>query len=152
VKLEDRFALGFFSGILAVIPQLLFNFISVQLNFAKWYNFQISGSIYLHPGNTGTFPGMLLGALVWLIPAAMMGVLISYLIESTGEDFYWLKGIGVSLTIMFLIIYGFLFTLGGATIIPFDFATNFSMLIDNALYGLAAGYLVVYFRRKLRRQ
>lgn len=140
--IRDRIALGVVAGLLATIPSLIVNIISVNLGFARWYSHQIGGSIYLHPGLTDSPQGVILGLLVWIIPAMILGVITSYVIKVTGEDFWWLKGIAVTLTCMYLIIYGFLYSLGGARIVPFDFATNISIYIENVIYGLTLAYLI----------
>ncbi|NLP36060.1 MAG: hypothetical protein GX357_00195 [Firmicutes bacterium] len=140
--IRDRIALGVLAGIIATIPAILVNMLSVNLGFAKWYSHQIGGSIYLHPGLTDSLQGFLLGALTWLIPAMALGIITSYVIKATGEDFWWLKGIAVTLICMHLIVYGFLYSLGGATIVPFDFATNISIYVENIIYGLTLGYLI----------
>jgi hypothetical protein len=140
--IRDRIALGVVAGLLATIPSLIVNIISVNLGFARWYSHQIGGSIYLHPGLTDSPQGVILGLLVWIIPAMILGVITSYVIKVTGEDFWWLKGIAVTLTCMYLIIYGFLYSLGGARIVPFDFATNVSIYIENVIYGLTLAYLI----------
>lgn len=140
--IRDRIALGAFAGIIATIPSLIINFLSVQLAFAKWYSYQIGGSIYIHPGLTDSLQGFLLGTLVWLIPALALGIITSYVIQATGEDYWWLKGIAITMIFMYLVVYGFLYTLGGATIVPFDFATNMSVYIENIIYGLSLGYLI----------
>jgi len=142
VMIRDRIALGVVAGLLATIPSLIVNIISVNLGFARWYSHQIGGSIYLHPGLTDSPQGVILGLLVWIIPAMILGVITSYVIKVTGEDFWWLKGIAVTLTCMYLIIYGFLYSLGGARIVPFDFATNVSIYIENVIYGLTLAYLI----------
>ena len=142
MNIKDRIALGTISGLLASIPSFVINFILVQIGFARWYSFQIGGSIYLHPENTNTLQGFIFGTLVWLIPASALGIIIAYVIRNTGEDFWWLKGIIITMVLMFLFTYGFLYTLGGATIVPFDFATNISVFIENVVFGLTASYLV----------
>ncbi|NLN53589.1 MAG: hypothetical protein GX150_04710 [Firmicutes bacterium] len=142
MMIRDRIALGVVAGLLATIPSLIVNIISVNLGFARWYSHQIGGSIYLHPGLTDSPQGVILGLLVWIIPAMILGVITSYVIKVTGEDFWWLKGIAVTLTCMYLIIYGFLYSLGGARIVPFDFATNISIYIENVIYGLTLAYLI----------
>lgn len=140
--IRDRIALGAFAGIIATIPSLIINVVSVQLGFSKWYSYQIGGSIYLNPGLTDSPQGFILGTLVWLIPAVTLGVITSYVLHTTGEDYWWVKGTAVTMIFMYLIIYGFLYTLGGATIVPFDFATNMSIYIENVIYGLSLGYLI----------
>ncbi len=142
MRIKDKIALGTFAGLIATVPALLTNYLSVQLGFSKWYSFQLSAGIYLHAGLTDSWQGLVLGALVWMIPSALLGVLVAYLISATGKDYWWLKGCGVTLTLMYLFIYGFLFTLGAAEIIPFDTSTNISVFIENTIFGLCAGYLV----------
>ena len=85
--IRDRIALGVVAGLLATIPSLIVNIISVNLGFARWYSHQIGGSIYLHPGLTDSPQGVILGLLVWIIPAMILGVITSYVIKVTGEDF-----------------------------------------------------------------
>ena len=46
--IRDRFTLGVLAGIVATVPALIVNTLSVALGFAKWYSHQIGGSIYLH--------------------------------------------------------------------------------------------------------
>ena len=48
----------------------------------------------------------------------------------------------VTLTCMYLIIYGFLYSLGGARIVPFDFATNVSIYIGSVICRLTLAYLI----------
>jgi hypothetical protein len=140
--IRDRIALGVLAGIIAAIPSSLVNFLSVQVGISRWYSSQIGGSIYLHPGLTDSLQGFLFGSLIWLIPAMALGILTSYVIQATGEDYWWIKGLAVTMIFMYLFVYGFLYTLGGATIVPFDFATNMSVFVENIIYGLTLGYLI----------
>ena len=143
--IKDKIKLGVVSGIAATIPQLIFNYISVQLGYSQYYNFQISASVYLYRNTTYTWAGMLFGAITWLATGAGLGVASAYLMDKTGPDYWWLKGILISNSIMFSFIYGFIYSSLAPTIVPWDLSTNFSMIIENVIYGIALGYLIVHW-------
>lgn len=143
MKISDRIALGTVAGILGTIPQLILNYISVQMGFAKTYAFQLSGGIYLFKRFTAETAGFIFGGIVWLIVAAGLGIITTYIIVFTGKDYWWLKGILVSNFIMYVAIYGIIFTLGGAKVVPFDIPTNASILIENVVFGITTAYLVI---------
>jgi hypothetical protein len=143
MRIRDEIALGCLTGITATIPQLIFDFISVQLGYSKHYAFQISASIYLTRELTIKPLGLLLGGLVWEAMAAFLGVLTVLLLRFTGKDYWWLKGLAISNILMYIIVFGFLYTLGIARIIPLDIPTNMTVFIGNVIYGLTVGYLIV---------
>ena len=128
-----------FSGIPAVIPQLLFAlflFSSILPIKLTRYRFDLSA-----PRIPGT-PGMCLSL---VNSAAMMGF-VSYLINLPVKTFTGLKESEFPDHVsLWLSLHP-----GGATIIPF-ICHQFSMLIDSN-YTVGRRLLVVYFRRKLRRQ
>lgn len=140
--IRDRIALGTLAGITGTIPSLVLNFISVQIGFAKFYSFQISSSIYLFPGLTDSLYGLIFGGMIWLGFGILLGILITYLLTYTGRDFWWLKGPLVSFIVMFVGIYGIMYTFGAAQIVPFDLATNLSQAVENLIFGLFTAYLV----------
>jgi hypothetical protein len=148
LKIRDRIALGTIAGLIGTIPGLALNYISVQLGLSKFYSFQLTGSIYLFPGLTDSLFGYILGGMVWLTFGVFLGIAIIYLIEITGEDYWWLKGVVVSFGIMFVGIYGVLYTFGAARIVPFDIATNMTEAISNIIFGLFTAYLIVKWRHK----
>jgi len=143
--IRDRFALGALAAQIATIPQLLLNVCAVQLGFTKYYSFQISGSIYLFKKLTLTPGGILLEILTWILMAAILGIITSYIIFWTGKDFWWLKGAIVSNAIMYTMVYGFIFAMGGPKIIPWDLGTNLSLFFDNLVFGILTGYLVAHW-------
>ena len=76
--IRDRIALGVVAGLLATIPSLIVNIMSVNLGFARWYSHQIGGSVIL-PRPYRFASGVILGLLVWIIPAMILGVITSML-------------------------------------------------------------------------
>ncbi len=139
--IKDRITLGTVIGVIAAIPQLIFNFILVRVNFTDFYDFQISGSIYLYKNLTYTFWGLVFGGFLWELMAATLGILTVYLILWTGKEYWWLKSILVSNAAMFLLVYGLFYTLAYPKIVPWDLNTNWSIFIGNLIFGLTAGFL-----------
>ncbi len=142
-KIKDLIALGTLTGIIGTIPPLILNFITTILGFSQYYSFQLSGSIYINEPDTYTFWGMVLGGVVWEFMAAGLGIATVLLIRKTGKDFWWLKGMIISNMIMFIFIYGFFFALGAPKVVPWDLKTNWSVLIENILFGLTMSYLII---------
>lgn len=149
MEIRDEIALGAAASLVATIPQVIFDFISYQLGFSKYYAFQISGSIYLTRGLAGKGEGLILGGLVWEFMAVLLGVFTVYILKFTGRDYWWLKGIAISNMVMFIIIYGLLHSLDSATIIPLDFQTNLTLFIDNIIFGLIMSYLISRWGEKV---
>lgn len=141
--IHDKVARGALAGVAATVPQLAVDAISVAIGFSRFYGLQISAGVYLLKHLTTTFWGILFGWLVWEFMAVALGVVVSFFIQWTGKSHYWLKGLLVSNTIMFIFIYGFFYALGGPKIIPWDLGTNWTVLISNLVFGLVSSYLVV---------
>lgn len=141
-KIRDRVALGTLAGTIATIPQLILDGILVRAGLSKYFGFQISAGVYLLRPLTERFWGMLLGGLVWEFMAAGLGIITVCLIQCTGKEYWWLKGLLVSNTIMYIFIYGFFYALRGPRIVPWDLGTNWAVLIENLLFGVTVGFLV----------
>lgn len=142
-KVNDTVAIGALAGIVGSIPAMIVDFISVQMGISKWYGVQIAGSIYLYEHLTGQFSGILLGLTVWFSMAIFLGILTVFIFKITGTDYWWLKGYIVSNFVMFIVIYGFLFNLGGAKIVPFDIGTNVTVFAENIVFGVTMGYSII---------
>lgn len=143
IKIKDSTALGAFAGMAATIPQLIFDTIARILDYSNYYAFQISASIYIFKNLTNALSGFILGGIVWETTAILLGVVTVFYMKYTGTDYWWLKGLFVSNTIMFTVIYGFIYNLGAAKIVPFDIKTNITILIGNTIFGIVMSYLIV---------
>lgn len=141
--IKDKIALGTLAGIVATIPQIPVNILSMKLNLAQHFSFQYAASIFIYKNLTYSFWGLLFGGLVWESMAAGLGIITVFLIDWTGEDFWWLKGLLVSNTLMFIFMYGFFFGLEAPKIVPWDLETNWTIFIENLVFGVTSGYLVV---------
>ena len=140
--IKDKVILGSVAGIVASIPQVILNAILLRLKLTEFYDFQIAGSVYLYKYLTYTPSGLLFGAIMWESIAVGLGIIAVYFISVTGRSGWWLKGIIVSNLIMFSLIYGFFFAMQAPTIVPWDLRTDWSMLFENAVFGVCLGYLI----------
>jgi len=144
MKIEDTVALGSVAAFAAATAQMVMDLISHYFIFqGKYMGYQISAGVYLHPQLTNDPLGVALGVIVWFFQAAMLGIILVYVLKITGRDFWWLKGLIVSNGIMFVWIYGFLLTLGARRIVPFDMRTNWTVLTSNIVFGLLTSYLII---------
>lgn len=146
MKIKDTVTLGTIAGIIGTIPQLLFHLIFTQVGFIKYFAFQLTGSVYMVKELTYTPLGLFIGGFVWLLLGGIIGVITAYLLILTGKDNWWLKGLLVNEGVMFLGVYGIIYTLGGAKIVPFDIKTNLIVLLGSLIYGVTMPYLIIRWR------
>lgn len=149
MKIEDTFALGAISALVASIPQVIFDWISHYYLFrGKYQAYQISSGVYLHPQLTNDPMGIALGVIVWITQAMVLGIIMTYVLKKSGKDFWWLKGLLISNGIMHIWIYGFLLTLGAGRIVPFDMRTNWTIMVDNTIFGLLTPYFIIRWSKE----
>lgn len=141
IKIKDRVALGAAAGIIGSIPQSLLNLLSKMLGISKTYSFTLAGGIFLGKERTGEIGSFILGTVLWIFTAAFIGYLIVSLMKKTGRGFWWFKGPLVTILVMNLFIYGFMFSIAATKVIPKDVPTNLSILVENLVFGVVAGYL-----------
>lgn len=140
--IKDRVALGALAGVVSSIPPAILNLISKAIGFSKTYSFTLAGGIFLKGKVTEEPGGILLGTLLWLFTAALVGFLTVLFLQSTGKDYWWLKGPLLTIIFMHLFVYGFAFNMAETKIIPVDVATNISIFFENLVFGVVTGYLV----------
>ncbi|MBI2873448.1 MAG: hypothetical protein HYY09_00025 [Firmicutes bacterium] len=144
--IPDRTTLGGVAGLVGTIPQLILNFISVQIGFGEFYAFQVSASIFVVERMTLTPMGLIIGGFTWILTAAFFGAILARLIDLEGEDFWWIKGLLFG-SVLFIVLFGILFNLGAGRIVPLDPQSKVSALAENALYGIVTAYFIVRWGR-----
>jgi hypothetical protein len=141
VHLQDKVALGAVTGVAASLPGLLFNLFSVLLGTTEHYSFQLSAGVFLREDLLSTAGGLVLGGILWELTSAFLGVLIVYVLHFTGKEFWWLKGPLTSIPFTYILFFGFVFDIHPTHVVPRDLGSNFSLLGENIVFGLAAAYL-----------
>lgn len=145
MRIKDEFALSFLAGFIACVPQIAFDTISVLAGYSKYYAFQIAAGVFLHNHLALTPLGIFMGAIIWIIAAIFISLITITVFRLTGKDYWWIKSPAVVLSIMFIGIYGFLFNLGAAEIVPYDIPTNFTILINNIIFSIVLGYSIIHY-------
>lgn len=140
--IRDRVALGTITGIVGTVPQLLINFVSFRLGLAKYYSFQIAAGVHVAKHLVDTLTSFILGGVIWELTGAVLGIITVYFIRTTGKSYWWLKGILVPNLIMYTIVYGFLWDMGGSKVIPLDLESTATELLGNTIFGLTTSYLI----------
>ncbi|MEW6182261.1 MAG: hypothetical protein AB1500_03670 [Bacillota bacterium] len=145
MALKDRVALGTVSGIAATVPPLILNWGFVKLGLVEYYSFQLSAGVFITKIMTETPSGMFLGGVVWESAAAFFGILIVYFINFTGKDYWWLKGIIIPIALIYILVFGFLFHIGAGHLHSHHLGTNFSLILENVLFGIITAFLAIHW-------
>ena len=143
VVIRDRVILGTLASLVAAVPQAILNLISKALGLSKIYSFTLAGGVFLRNKITEDSGGIFLGSILWLFTAAFLGYLIVLFLQYTGKDYWWFKGPFVTIIFMHLLIYGFMFNMANAKVIPIDIPTNISIFAENIVFGVIVGYLII---------
>ena len=147
--IKDRFTLGAIAGLVGTIPQVLINFISFKFDYTKYYSYQLAAGIHLAKPLTEKPIGIFIGGLIWELAGMVLGILIMFVLIKTGKDFWWLKGIIITNFLMFTVVYGFVFDMGSANVLPEDIGTNLTEMIGNILFGVTSAFLSAKWLGKL---
>ncbi len=91
-KFKDRILLGLTAGIISTVPTRILNRIENRsgLNDVK-YN-MMAANLFLQENEVATPAGRIVGAITNHINTGAVGILITYLLSSTGRDHAVLKG------------------------------------------------------------
>lgn len=146
--IKDRITLGTIAGLVGTIPQVLISFISFKMGYAKYFSYQLAAGVHLTKELAAKPMGIIMGGYIWELTGALIGILILFLIIKTGTDFWWLKGIIVTDVLMYTVIYGLVFDVGSANVLPEDIATNLTEMVGNTLFGLTAAFLAAKWAKQ----
>ena len=117
LKFDDKITLGVVSGLIGALLLGIIDYIMFVLDLEKWQLLNIAASAYFKVEDVGTIPALFVGGITHLANAGLLGVIICYVLYYTGIDFYWLKGIGVSL-MFWLFAYGVILRANIGRMIP----------------------------------
>lgn len=146
-KIDDKITLGVVSSIIGTLLLGVVDYIAFMLNLEKWQLINIAASAYFKVDDVGTLPALFVGGITHLANAGLLGVIICYILYYTGIDFYWLKGIGVSL-MFWLFAYGVVLRTHIGRIDPTGAFTN----VSHILFHIIGGWLIAYLIIKLAKE
>ncbi|MFA7468527.1 MAG: hypothetical protein WCY82_09710, partial [Desulfotomaculaceae bacterium] len=93
---EDTFVTGAVAGILGTIVLHILSLIWMNLGLIGITTMQVSGEIFLDPGQINTMAGFWVSIFVHFLVGSAGGVLLAYFMKFAGYDFYWIKGLALA--------------------------------------------------------
>jgi len=138
----DTFVIGTVAGILGTIVMHILSSLWEYLGLITITTVEVSGEIFLSPGQVNTLAGFMVSMIVHFIIGGAGGVLLAYFMKFTGGDFFWLKGLGLA---------GFMLLAGmGLVVNIMDIAPHMKNdalgvlfhVTTYTAYGLSVSYLI----------
>lgn len=147
--IKDRITLGVIAGLVGTVPQVLISFISFKIGYAQSFSYQLAAGVHLEKTLARKPIGLLMGGITWELTGAVLGILILYFLIKTGTEFWWLKGMLIANFFMYTAVYGLVFDMGSANVLPEDIGTNLTEMVGNTLFGLTAAFLVAKWANRI---
>lgn len=141
INIKDKITLGAAAGILANLITSIIDIVLYKLNINKFIHFHIAASAYFPVRDVNTLPALIIGGISDFTVAAVFGVIIVYILFLTGTDYFYVKGLMVSL-LYWLLLYGMILRLNIARIDPTDPGTNLVHLATHIILGLLISWIV----------
>lgn len=139
---QDTFTTGVIAGILGTIVLYSLSILWSSLGFEEMTTLQVSGEIFLNPGQMDTFPGFIVSFMTHFMVGSAGGVLLAYFMRFSGYDFYWLKGLALA-GFMLLVGMGLLVNIMNiAGDMRKDATEALFHSINYTAYGLVVSYVI----------
>ncbi len=146
--MNDIFGRGFYAAIVGLIAINIAELIMSALHISSTTLWQAGGSLFLTEKTLNTPLGITIGVTSHILMGLFVGVAISYYIYFTGTNYGVLKGTGVSLLMVFIVL-GLIFPLRG---INLDMQNNpadvTSAFIDHLIFGVSVSYIISFYQDK----
>lgn len=141
---EDRFMLGFVSGLIAAIGMSLLNFIIVHTTAANSHYADFVG-IMLFGSKPDTTGEIITAFIAHIFFGGFLGIIFSYLIPLISEEFLLIKAM-VYGTLMFFILFslGVVFKINGLEYT--SLLTVMTKSVGSGFYGFVLGYAILKIR------
>ncbi len=136
-KIKDRVILGMVAGFLGDVPKLLASEALYLSGVQKGKFAETISGMFLTPGTARKKNALRFGTVADAVLSSALGVLLVYLLSSTGKDYALIKGGGTGL-VAFEALRGLLANIGPGRTSPRDVTTNFLMSSTSLLWGVVA--------------
>lgn len=137
----DTVTRGALAGLAASIPFGALSWLLFALGLLPSTLFHYNAVFIIPPGTAVTALPLLLGAVLYLITGAVVGVGIAYLIRWTGPDYAWLKGAGVG-AVLWPVHNTLIPSLKPEVWSALSLSLVFSNLFISIAWGLVAGLII----------
>jgi len=146
--MQDPVGRGIIAGAIGVIAINLVEVLLTYLKISETPLWQAGGIVFLNEDALKTPLGIAIGVFSHVFIALVIGVVIAYYIYYSGTDFAAIKGAGLSIIAGFTVL-AIIFPLRGiAKEMQSSPRDVLSALIDHAVFGLLAGFIVKYLQLK----
>lgn len=147
-KIKDKLFLGFIAGITGNLITNIVNYTTYFLKMSNYTKWHMAASLFFPKSQIKTLPALIIGITTDYTIAIFMGVLLTYILITTGFDFSLIKGISLGLLFWVLGV-GIIVTnvIGLTTLI--GSSTQLVLLIDHILLGILIAWFVGKFSAKV---
>ena len=140
--MKDPFGRGIFAGSIGVIVINLVEYLLAYLQISETPLWVAGGLVFLSEKALATPLEIFIGVLSNVFVAIVVGIAISYYIFFSGTDFAVLKGVGISLIVLFL-AQGVIFPMRElAPEIKDSPSDVLAAFIDHTVFGALSGYVI----------
>lgn len=145
--MRDTIVLGAVAGTIGAVVMLAVNLILFVGGVAAFSQLHQAARAVLPPGSPlGTTPALALGLVVTLMLAIILGLFAVYIVNKTGRDYAWFKGLLYGIAV-WVVVYGLL----GPLFVPVqilrpDLLTSVSFLASHLAYGLVTFLVAAQYR------
>ena len=148
IKIKDKYTFSILASILANIPINILDYIFYYIGINKFHMWHIAASAYFKITEVDTIPALIIGAISDYSTAALMGILIMYLLFFTGTEYYWIKGISVG-SAWWLFAFGVILRTKVGRIDPIDSGTNLYHIFEHLLLGALIAWIIKKYGKQL---
>lgn len=142
---DDPFGKGIIAGLVGVLAINLVEVLLTLIKLSETPLWQAGGIVFLTEAALQTPLGIAIGIFSHIFIAVALGVIIAYYITYSGSELAVYKGAGISLIAGFIVL-TIIFPLRGlAKDMQGSPGDVLSALIDHAVFGALAGYIIKHF-------
>ena len=144
IKIKDKYTLAIIATLFANTIKNIIDCLFYWLNFTEHSICHIAASTYFSISDTKTIPALIVGILTDYAVAAILGLVIVYILHYTSTDYFWVKGLSIGL-LSWLFIFGMVLRMKVGRINPIDYGTNLINLIEHMLLGILIAFFIVKY-------
>lgn len=145
--LNDDLTIAVTSAILATLIKNCFSLLLWAFKIKQYLYWQLAASLFLENTNLQTIKSLMIGFLVDLAVAALLGIIFFYSLRITGRNHAYLKAIFAGLFI-WVGITGLTTRIGISGIDFNSHSTIFSFLVTDLLFAQLLTFFILYFGKE----
>ncbi len=145
---SDDLVVAVTSGIIATLIKNCFSLFLWFFKLKRYLYWHLAASLFLENLKVPALPLLLIGFLVDIAVASLLGGIFFYLLRLTGKQYAYLKSIIAGLFI-WVGVTGLSTRLGISGIDFSDLSTIFSFLITDIVFAVLLTFFILYFGKEL---